>query len=61
MIEQRQFKKTFAIGFGKAAAGGVRLDVALMFVMNDQIAKAHQLDGGDPFVRAIKEMLHTAC
>ena len=34
-----------------------KMPVALMFVMDDQIAKADQLDGRNALVRAVKKML----
>ena len=57
VIEQRQFEPAFAIGFGQTPAGSRRVHLALMFVVNHQILKPHQLHGGDSLVSAIEEML----
>src|ERR1700677_1372482 len=58
MVEERQFKKAFAISFSEAAAGRGRFRVTLMFVINDEVVEAHKPDGGHPLVRAVKKMFH---
>ena len=45
------------MGLGQRAPRRSRVEVALVFVMNHQIAEAHQFDGRDSFMRAVIEML----
>src|SRR6185503_8316523 len=57
MVEQREFKIIFPIRLGQTASRRRRINLTLMFVMDDQVLKPHQLNRGDPFVRAVEQML----
>src|SRR5260370_30127908 len=58
VIEQWQLKIAFATGRGEAAAGRGGGNLALVLVMDQQIAKPRELHRGYALVRAVKEMLH---
>ena len=60
VVEQRQLEPAFAVSLGQAAARGVRVHLALVFVVNHEILKPHQLDGGHALVGAVEEMLDAA-
>ena len=41
----------------QAAPSRGGLDVALMFVVNDEVTKTDELDGSNPFVSAVKKVV----
>ena len=58
MIHERQIEGTGAVGFGEAASAGDGIEIALLgFLLDDEIAVAHEPHGGDAFVLGIEEML----
>ena len=58
MIDQRQFEGSSAVGFGEAASAGDGIEVALLcFLLNDEIAIAHEFHRGDALVLGIEEVL----
>lgn len=59
VIHQRQIEGSGAMGFGEAASAGDGFEVALLcFLLDDEIAIAHELHGGDALVLGIEEVLH---
>ena len=57
VVEKRQLEATFQVRLRQAEAGGPRVGLGLMFVVDDQAAKAEEFDGGHPLVSAVIEML----
>ena len=58
MAEQRQLEIAFAVSLGQTSARRDRVQFARMFVVDHQVAEAHQFDCRDALVGAIKQMLH---
>ena len=58
VIHERQIEGSGAVSFGEAAAAGDGIEVALLgFLLDDEIAVAHEPRGGDAFVLGIEEVL----
>ncbi len=59
MIHERKLEGSGAVGFSEAASAGDGIEVALLrFLLDDVIAVAHELHGGDALVLGIEEVLH---
>ena len=58
VIHERQIEGAGAVGFGEAASAGDGIKVALLgFLLDDEIAVAHEPHGGDALVLGVEEVL----
>ncbi len=58
MIQIRELEVTFAASLSEGSTGRLWFHLPLMLEMNDEIVKANLFNGGNTFVRAIKEVFH---
>jgi len=58
VVEQGQREPAFLVRFGQAVAGSRGIGLALVLVVDDEVAEANQPDGGDALVRAVVKVFH---